>query len=53
MPYPVKDLGDAKEHSVAMFLLFLARGDFVNYSMNLMNGGVGFAEAKLMRRKEC
>jgi hypothetical protein len=53
MPYPVKGLGDVKKHSVAIFLLFQARGNFIDYSMNLMNGRVVFAEAKLMRRKEC
>ena len=48
MPYAVKGLGDVKKHSVTIFLLFQARGDFVDYSMNLMNGGVTFAEARLM-----
>jgi len=48
MPYSVKGLGDVKKHSVAIFLLFQARGDFVDYSVNLMNGGVAFVEAKLM-----
>jgi hypothetical protein len=53
MPYPVKDLGDVKKHSVAKFLLFQARGDFINYSINLMNGRVAFAEAKLVGREKC
>jgi len=48
MPYSVKGLGDVKKHRVAIFLLFQARGDFVDYYMNLMNGGVAFAEAELM-----
>jgi hypothetical protein len=52
MPYPVKGLGDVKKHSVAIFLLFQARRNFVNYSMNLMNGRVAFAEAKFMRREK-
>jgi len=53
MPYSVKGLGDVKKHIVAIFLLFQARGDFVNKSMNLVNGRVAFAEAELMRRKKC
>jgi len=48
MPYPVKGLGHVKKHSVAIFLFFQTRGDFIKYSMNLMNSGVAFAEAKLM-----
>ena len=53
MPYPVKGLGDVKKHRIALFLLFQARGDFINYSMNLMNGRVAFAEAKLVGREKC
>jgi hypothetical protein len=47
VPYPVKGLGDVKKHSVAVFLLFQTHGDFIKYSMNLMNGIVAFAEAKI------
>jgi len=53
VPYPVEGLGDVKKHSVAISLLFQACGDFVNYSMSLMNGRVAFTKAKLMWRKEC
>ena len=53
MPYPIEDLGDVKKHSVAILLFFQACGDFINYSVNLMNGRVAFAEAKLMRQEKC
>ena len=53
MPYPVKGLGDVKKHSVAIFLLFQTRSDFINCSMNLISGRVAFAKAKLVGREKC